>query len=315
MADKARKATDKRLEQMERHLSAIYYRTNKELTEKANNFFEQFKEMDEKKRALVESGKLDKEEYRRWRRTKIFQGKHWTKMKEQSAQMLLNTNQIATAYINGELPSIYVTNYNFSAGQIERGCSHAISFEMANEQTVKELTFAGQKSYFPQRKIEPAKDKRWNMRKINAEMLQGIRQGESIPEIASRFQSVGVANRNSAIRAARTFVTTVENKARQDTAEKASEKGVVLEKCWLTVSDERTREWHMDAGADYGSDDKSIPIDQPFIVGGEEMMFPGDPSASGKNVWNCRCSRRNVVKGFKSILPPEKRGKIKVKFL
>jgi hypothetical protein len=71
----------------------------------------------------------------------------------------------------------------------------------------------------------------------------------------------------------------------------------------------------MDAGADYGSDDKSIPIDQPFIVDGEELMFPGDPSASGKNVWNCRCSRRNVVKGFKSILPPEKRGKIKVKFL
>ena len=315
MADKARKATDKRLEHMERHLSAIYSRTNKELTKKANDFFKRFKEADEKKRKLVQAGQLDPKEYARWRRTQIFQGEHWSRMKENSAQMLLNTNKIATAYINGELPSIYVTNYNYSARDIERGCSHAISFEMANEQTVKELTFAGDKSYLPQRKIMPKKDKRWNMRKINAEMLQGIRQGESIPEIASRFQNVGVANRNSAIRAARTFVTTVENKARQDTAEKAVEKGIIVEKCWLTVADERTREWHMDAGADYGSDNRSIPIDQPFIVGGEDMMYSGDPAGSPKNIWNCRCSRRNVTKGFKSILPPEKRGKIKVKFL
>lgn len=315
MADKARKATDRKLEHMERHLSAIYSRANRELSEKADEFFKQFQDMDAKKKKLLDDGKLSAEEYARWRRTKIFQGERWNRMKENSAQMLLNTNQIATAYINGELPSIYVTNYNYSARDIERGCSHAISFEMANEQTVKELTFAGDKNYLPQRKIEPKKDKRWNMRKINAEMLQGIRQGESISQIANRFQKVGVDNRNSAIRAARTFTTVVENKARQDAAEKGAEKGVVLEKCWLTVSDERTREWHMDAGADYGSDDKAIPIDQPFVVGGEEMMYPGDPAGSSKNIWNCRCSRRNVVKGFTSILPPEKRGKIKVKFL
>lgn len=37
-------------------------------------------------------------------------------------------------------------------------------------------------------------------------------------------------------------------------------------------------------------------MDEPFIVGGEEMMFPGDPSASGANRYNCRCIIRTVEK-------------------
>lgn len=40
------------------------------------------------------------------------------------------------------------------------------------------------------------------------------------------------------------------------------------------------------------ADGQVVPVNQPFIVGGERLMFPGDRSlgASTKNVINCRCS-------------------------
>lgn len=65
----------------------------------------------------------------------------------------------------------------------------------------------------------------------------------------------------------------------------AGDVGVQLEKAWVFVSDERTREDHaaMDSG-DY------IPLDEDFDVGGEAMEYPGDPSGSAENVINCRCS-------------------------
>lgn len=64
-------------------------------------------------------------------------------------------------------------------------------------------------------------------------------------------------------------------------AAKAS--GVPMVKEWVASRGERTRDWHSDA------DEQTVPIDQPFIVDGEEMQHPGDPSASARNVINCRC--------------------------
>jgi hypothetical protein len=45
-----------------------------------------------------------------------------------------------------------------------------------------------------------------------------------------------------------------------------------------------SRQDHMDA------DSQSIPQSEPFIVGGEEMMEPGDDSASADQIVNCSCS-------------------------
>ena len=28
----------------------------------------------------------------------------------------------------------------------------------------------------------------------------------------------------------------------------------------------------------------------PFLVGGEQLLYPGDPAGSSENVINCRCS-------------------------
>jgi hypothetical protein len=57
-------------------------------------------------------------------------------------------------------------------------------------------------------------------------------------------------------------------------------------KVWGTMGDDKVRPAHEDA------DGQEQPLDQPFIVDGEMLMYPGDTDlgASAGNVCNCRCS-------------------------
>lgn len=52
------------------------------------------------------------------------------------------------------------------------------------------------------------------------------------------------------------------------------------------MGDSRVRPAHIDA------DSEQVPVDAPFQVGGEFLMYPGDTSlgATPGNVINCRCS-------------------------
>jgi hypothetical protein len=51
---------------------------------------------------------------------------------------------------------------------------------------------------------------------------------------------------------------------------------------------------HVKAGQQYPLD-RAIPVDKPFIVGGEALMQPLDPTASPAQTRNCRCVSVPVV--------------------
>lgn len=61
-------------------------------------------------------------------------------------------------------------------------------------------------------------------------------------------------------------------------------------KVWRTVMDGRERPTHAAANG------QTVPIDQPFIVGGYKMMFPRDVTygAPAQEIMNCRCSIEGV---------------------
>jgi uncharacterized protein with gpF-like domain len=65
-------------------------------------------------------------------------------------------------------------------------------------------------------------------------------------------------------------------------------------KYWLTARDNRVREDHVEAGERYDID-HPIPQDEPFIVGGEELMYPLDPRGSPGNTIRCRCIAVPVI--------------------
>lgn len=293
MSDKAHIVTDAKLEEMEKHLTKIYSDAQKDVQKKADEYFDKFKKADEEKRKLVKQGKLTDKEYQQWRQNKIMYGKRFTAMKEDIAKQLLNVNQIATAYINGELPEVYTLNYNALADSVDGVGGY--SFTLVDRDTVKHLATTD-KSLLPFRELDPAKDIPWNMKAINSEVLQGIIQGESIPDISKRIMNVQSMNKAAAIRSARTIVTGAENKGRLDSYKRAQDDGIILQKEWLS-SDQpgRTRKWHLP----HSFESLVVDIDKPFVNGMGKIMFPGDPSASGANVYNCRCSMSAVVKGFK----------------
>ena len=289
MADTAHYQTDLKLEEMEKRLSAIYSRAEKEIQKTADEYFSKFAKQDEAKRKLLEQGKLTEDEYTKWRKGKVMYGKRFTEMKEQCAKQLLNVNQTALAYVNGELPEVYSLNYNAIAGSVDGVGGY--SFTLVDADTVRNLAVTDT-SLLPYKDIDPAKDIPWNMKKINAETLQGILQGESMDKIAKRLRSVQEMNKTQAIRSARTIVTGAENKGRQDSYARAEADGIILQKEWLATNDGRTRHSHAML------DGAIVDQDKKFDNG---LMYPGDPSGRPEEVYNCRCTLVAKVNGFKKV--------------
>ena len=192
MADIAHTKTDQKLEEMEKRLSAIYSRAEKEIQQTADEYFSKFAKQDEAKRKLLEQGKITEEEYTKWRMGKVMYGKRFAEMKEQCAKQLLNVNQTAIAYINGELPEVYAMNYNALESAVDGVGGY--SFSLVDADTVRNLAVTDT-SLLPYKEIDPAKDIPWNMKKINAETLQGILQGESMDKLAKRIMNVQEMNK------------------------------------------------------------------------------------------------------------------------
>lgn len=305
----AHAATDKALDAMEKYVRSIYLRSVREIYKSWQKFFEQERKEIDKLQEDYEKAKKSGDKtltkkagvaLAREKKKETIQNKWFRDTVKQTAENLLHVNETAVEYLNGRLPETYVTNFN-AVGELCESAINGYSYHIVDENTIRELAMSDT-SLLPYKEIDPVKDIAWNVRQMKSEVLQGILQGEDMQAIANRLSNVIGMNENSAVRNARTMVTSAENKGRQDGFYQAEEDGIIIEKYWLCVHGERTREAHAAAGNDY-SKSKSIPQSQPFIVGGEKLMFPGDNSmgASGWNLYNCRCSMAAVVKGFRKV--------------
>jgi hypothetical protein len=87
-------------------------------------------------------------------------------------------------------------------------------------------------------------------------------------------------NRARSLVIARTESTTAANYGINMGAESSDYE---VNKFWINTKDKRTRASHL------AMTNERIAINQPFMVGGTAMMYPGDPSAPAKEVVNCRC--------------------------
>lgn len=157
------------------------------------------------------------------------------------------------------------------------------------------------------RAVTPAEDLgiSWTVRHATAESL--------LASVASRLSTIGSAIREqvnetvqsgyengwSVDRTAKAIVAKVDDVtpgraaalARTDLNAIANGSSVAMarevgadSKTWLATEDEHTRETHAEA------DGQTVPIDQPFTVGGEQCDYPGDPDLSDEESFNCRCS-------------------------
>lgn len=287
--DRAHSLTDKKLEEMEKHLSEIYARSQKELENKTKKFWADFERKDKAKKKKLDAGEITETDYKKWRQGQLMTGKHWDEMTKAVAEEMVNADKTAAAYVNGKLPEIYSLNYNALADQTAG--IKGYSFELVDAQTVKNLA-TSDKTLLPYKTVDGKKVVRWNTQKVNSEVLQGIIQGESVQKIAKRLQNVVGMEEKSSIRNARTSVTGAQNKGRLNSYKDAQKQGIVLKKKWRSLHDARVRDAHAEL------DGVVIDIDKPFVNAIGEIMCPGDPDADPANVYNCRCRMTSVIKGF-----------------
>ena len=301
MADKAHVLTDEKLEEMEKRLSAIYSRAEKEIGERWKEYLvEAQAEIDELQKAYEIAKKGgDKNEIRKAgiklskaKRNRTLMNNRFEDLTERTAAELANVNKTALTYINGQLPEVYSINYNVLAPTVDGVGGY--SFALVDADTVKNLATTDN-SLLPYKQLDENADIRWNVKKMNSEVLQGILQGDPMDRIAGRLAKVVYMNETAAIRNARTMVTGAENKGRQDSYARATADGIILHKEWIATNDGRTRHWHAEL------DGQTVPQDKPFSNSVGLIMFPGDPGAHPANVYNCRCSMAAVVKGFKKV--------------
>lgn len=208
---------------------------------------------------------------------------------------MTKANKVVAAYINDTTPGLYSLNRNYAAYTIEQQVGADAGFDLWDEQTVKRLIVEQpdlMPYYPPKRAVRRGIDLAWGKRQITAQVTTGILQGESVKHLADRLQTnIPNMNRDSAIRAARTAVTGAQNAGRQDSYDAAVKMGIELEKRWLATLDSRTRHDHAAA------DGQAVAENKPFIVGGYELMYPGDSSGPGHLIYNCRCTMIAQVKG------------------
>ena len=301
MVDKAHLATDELLDKMERRLRAIYTRASREIGEAWKAYLKEAgTEIADLQRQYQEAKAANDDKLTRQlgkslqkaKRERTLMDKRYRELTRQTAEQLAHVNETATAYINNNLPEVYAMNYN-ATGEAFNGIG-GYSFTLTDADTVRNLVEADS-SFLPMRDLDFSRDVAWNIEKMNAEVLQGILQGEPIDKIADRLAQVIGMNLRSAISAARTMVTSAENKGRQDGFERAAALGIILEREWIATSDGRTRDWHREL------DGVTVGVDEPFENAIGKIMYPGDPSANGANVWNCRCTIAAKVLGFKSV--------------
>lgn len=132
------------------------------------------------------------------------------------------------------------------------------------------------------------------------EVAVGVNLGEGIPELRDRIDSVLSTTGsdrwpNRATVIARTETIGALNAGRMEAFRAVAElePDIVFEKLWLATDDTKVRETHGPRGAD----GQRVPLDRPFIVGGFELQFPGDPMGPPQEVIQCRCVPLLVEQG------------------
>lgn len=289
MADYGHRETDKRLEEMEKRISKVYADTLEEAKAKLNAVLKEFQEEDAKKAQLVADGKLKQRAYVAWRQELLGKAKHLQDMIDVLTEDFTNADKIAMKIVSGEAKNVYALNANYAAYKIEQDANVNLSWTLYDHSTVERL-ISEEPDLLPLPSVNIPLDQQWNKKHITAAITRGILLGDPIPDIAQRLLNVASMDLNAAIRSARTATTAAECAGRISAYKQAAAMGIQLKQMWRATLDGKTRHAHRLL------DGQMVDIGEKFKVDGYELEYPGDPSAPGYLVYNCRCTVVSVDK-------------------
>lgn len=293
--NEARRETDELLRELEREINREYRQAEEELRAKLRQYLADYERKDRIKREQVKRGIITEDEYVRWRMGQLAIGQRWQEQIAVITQDMRNAGEIAHSITDGYMPSVYALNHNYATYEAEKGAMVDTSYTLYSREAVERMMREDPELLpAPGRRVNSliaqGKANRWDRKVVQSSMVQGILQGESIPNIATRIsRDLGETNRKAALRYARTMTTGAENAGHVDAYERAQSKGIEIRQMWLATLDGRTRDSHREM------DGETVEVGGTFSNG---CRFPGDPSGPAEEVWNCRCRVIAQVKGF-----------------
>ena len=286
---------DRELERMEKEISSLYSNVSKEIQQDFQKFTDTFQKEDDAQRAKVDAGVISEQEYSLWRQRKIVQSDLYKSKLDSMSKTLVKTDQAAMAIINGKLPSVVAQSYNFVSAlgfnAAKKAGISAGTFQVYNARSVQGL-MKGKNVLKPN--VDVDEDIRWNRDHINKAITTSIVKGDSIPKTADRLQGVTNMDRNSAIRNARTAMTSAENMGRAEAADDLKEKGIPVEEVWSATYDSRTRDTHLMLDGTVRDEDGLFGVG----IINTPLRYPADPEGDPEEIYNCRCRMNIQIKGI-----------------
>lgn len=299
--DLAMRANDARLADVENRITRLYGDAAKDLTSQLDEYLERYAERDEAMRLRVESGEISQNEYIAWRNRVILRQHQMEQQIESLTNDMVNADQLAVQMVNGELPDVYVSSYNYSGFRGEvladaAGYSYN-SFTLYNADAIR-IIVAEDPDLIPweEPSVDIPRDMRWNRSHIQNAIAHGILTGASIPEISASLLPIVNMDRVAATRTARTSFTAVQNQARRDGVARLRANGIPMVEPWMSVLANNTRDTHLQLHGTYPNEQGLYG--EGIIASGNLLRFPGDPHGDPEQIYNCQCRVQSYIEGI-----------------
>lgn len=181
--------------------------------------------------------------------------------------------------VENELVPYVAETYGSGALTIQLGIADTLPDDVRSAYDVPLVSDETAESYLARRRnfLTGVGDDLWV--EMRQELAEGMRRGESVPQLGDRLRRAASLTRWKAEQVARTEVNGASNAG---SYEQARATGIFTLKEWIDTSDGRTRPTHVAVGG------TRIALTENFTVGGWSMPRPHDGPAG--EVVNCRCT-------------------------
>lgn len=187
-----------------------------------------------------------------------------------------------THYVDNELFPYLAQTFVDAAGAVRAGTETALDVSVPPVTDSYAVAYLAAAS----NRLVNVGDVVWSA--VRDQLVEGYAAGESTHQLAARVREVAGFTKHRAVAVARTEVVGAANAGSLAQLQLAGFTDEECSKRWLATEDERTRIAH------HVADGQTVPLNQPFSVGGEGLQFPGDPRGRADNIIQCRCTLEYV---------------------
>lgn len=279
IVDAAELASNKIEKTLLKRIGEIYNEALKQAIKNNRAFLESVKMLDKKEKDLEKAGwtpgKIGK-----WKKEETNKLLREQRVVQRIAKELNDAGIPAAKEILDTMPEIYKTNRDYAVRKLSKDVT--ARFDIYDKRQIeillKDTQPAFSKIAYKHLGSNPA-----IVRRLQNEMAQATVLGESQTKIVERIRKVTGQSEYQAKRVAQTERVRIQSQARYDGLKEGEAMGLDVTKEW-SARMVNTRESHAALNGTV------IKVSEKFqTIWGNELEYPGDPSAPAEEVINCHC--------------------------